>query len=500
MNLYEVLSPIAEQLEISVSLNWKQLVVHQVESQVDAVGSADIFVAIRGTRYDSHKDLAKVADKMPVALIVEDASQVPKSYKGVVLKVESSRRALALISHQVFQQPTRSLFVVGVTGTNGKTSVTCILQHLLERSNIPTARIGTIGHFFGEKKLDTLNTTPGPIELCQRLKDFNSMGAKGLVMEVSSHALDQYRVDGVHFNVAIFTNLSHDHLDYHKNFENYFLAKSRLFGDLLYESRKFPAIAVVNMDDPYAYRLPVDSKAHIITYGKNLKADIRFEIAQMSWEQTGFDVFYNNQKYSVQIPLIGEFNVSNFVACAAALTSIGMSVSRAASLMVDFEGIPGRMQRVQNSKGYHVFVDYAHSPDALNQILQTLKTIRDQSRSFSAKIWTVFGCGGDRDQTKRPKMAQAAEAFSDHVVVTSDNPRSEDPNKIMDEILMGFTGKIKVLTDVDRAKAIELAIKGAQPGDVVVIAGKGHEEYQEIQGSRLSFSDYSVAQKILENL
>lgn len=459
------------------------------------VAEGSVFVAIRGHSSDGHKFLAEVALKKPSALVVEESSAVPGDFQGLVLVVPSGRRALDQLSTRFYGEPSRKLLMFGVTGTNGKTSCSYLIEHILQKVRIATGVIGTIDHHFRDQVWKTGNTTPGALELQQRLAEMLAAGAKAVAMEVTSHALDQSRVDSVEFNVVMFTNLTLDHLDYHGTMEKYFAAKQKLFTDLVLHSRKVPISAVVNLDDEWGQRLRVSHHAHIWTYGQNPKADFSFKVLKGDFNQSEVQLMTPFGSFKAVLPLCGDHSVSNAVGAMTACAAIGIPVSASFKALADFKGVPGRLQSVPNSAGLSILIDYAHTPDALSRVLDSLQKVRSE-RKLTGRIHTVFGCGGDRDKSKRPLMAQIAEEKSDAVIVTSDNPRTEDPLLILEDIRKGFVGK-KAVFEPDRKKAILLAVATATAGDVILIAGKGHEDYQEIGNQRMPFSDFQVVQEAL---
>lgn len=460
------------------------------------ITSGGVFVAIRGSKFDGHQFLANAASQGALALVVEDTALVPADFRGFVLQVPSSREALDILASRFYQEPAQDLFCVGVTGTNGKTSVTYMVEGIFNSAQLPTGVIGTVNHHLLEKEWPSEMTTPDPVFLQKRLREFKDAGAKAVAMEVSSHALDQHRIDSVPFDTVIFTNLSRDHLDYHQNMEKYFEAKQRLFTDLLWKTSKKPCHAIINTDDKMGRRLHVADPAVLLTYGAK-DSDIRYEILTMDFALTEFKVITPLGEEMVALPMAGTHNVMNSLAALGAGISAGLSVAHCAQALARFTGVPGRLQSIPN-RHLSVFVDYAHSPDALENVLVSLRRVRENLQS-SAKIWTIFGCGGDRDKGKRPLMAEMALRYSDRVVVTSDNPRSEDPQAIIQDILAGVpaAAKSSVQVHVDRRKAIQETLQQAQDGDVVLIAGKGHEDYQIVGTEKLPFSDVLIAQEVL---
>lgn len=473
------------------------------------VSPGTVFIAIRGRSADGHDFVGQVLEKGASAVVVDAAfpraaiEENMKNFPGAqFVQVENTRKAREILSLAFYRDPSQRLLCIGVTGTNGKTSITYILEHLLSHSRLQVGVIGTIDHHLGSKRWPTRHTTPDPITLQKRLFEMREEGAQVVTLEVSSHALDQGRIDGVRFNVVIFTNLTHDHLDYHRSMEDYFAAKQKLFTDHLWQSNKIPLFAIINTDDPWGRKLRVAGKAGLWTIGKNEKgrsrpADFLFSVKEMNFSGCHLSLETPFGPFEGEIPLCGIHNVYNVVSAIAAVATLGISPEQSLKAVRSFPGVPGRLQRVPGASK-HVFIDYAHTPDALEKVLKTLVEIHANTSRLGQLI-TVFGCGGDRDAAKRPLMAQVAERWSDHVIVTSDNPRSEDPDKIIEEIHRGFSAehRHKVHREPDRRKAIALALQLCRPGDVVLIAGKGHEEYQEVGREKFPFSDAQVARELL---
>ncbi len=454
-----------------------------------------IYIAIRGHSGDGHDYIPQAIQAGAIALVVEDPSAIPKDYKGAVVEVLDSRISLQSLSQCFFGAPGDSLTGVAVTGTNGKTSCTYILEHLFNQLGQDCGVIGTIDHHLGSKKWKTQLTTPDPITLQRRLKDFADQGAKSFVIEASSHALYQNRIDQG-FDVVMFTNLSRDHLDYHKDMEEYFQAKARLFSDkMLKESAD--CMAVINGDDPYGKRLvEMAAGRRTYTFGKSESAHLRFALVETRLDGTDINLTVGGQyNFLIKSPLIGEHNVYNLVGCLAVIYGLGLDLKKAAQSFQTFRGVPGRMQRVEGKKGEFGFVDYAHTPDALEKAILSLKSLIEKDK----KLITVFGCGGDRDKGKRPIMGALASRLSDVTIVTSDNPRTEEPGQIIKDIYAGIQDpKTKnVMPCLRREEAIEQACQLAQPGDAILIAGKGHEDYQIIGHDTLHFDDYKILKKYL---
>lgn len=481
------------------------LEVQGVFSDARQVTPQSVFVAIKGVQTDGHLYIPQAIQAGAMALVVSDVSKVPTDFSGLVVQVADARETLDMLSSRFHLFPGQELFCVGITGTNGKTSVTYMTEHILNSADLPTGVIGTINHHLGDQVWPSAMTTPDPVALQKRLREFRDAGAMAVAMEISSHALDQHRADSVPFNTVVFTNLTRDHLDYHKDMESYFKAKERLFTDLMWKSLKYPTYAIVNTDDKYGRRLKVAGSVNIWSYGTNRDADLRFQIKKMDYTLTQFHLKTPAGECEVSLPMSGVHNVMNAVAAIGVGMSAGIPLKVCADAMSRFPGVPGRLQTVLTSfaprKKVSVFIDYAHSPDALENVLTAIQNVRTNLKS-SSKIWTVFGCGGDRDKGKRPLMAQIAVTFSDRVMVTSDNPRTEEPKTIIEEIVQGISqaelGKTQV--QADRKIAIETVLQQADDGDVVLIAGKGHEDYQIIGTEKTPFSDYKIAQEILEKL
>lgn len=498
MNLRELIGGIGES-----SQPLSEAEVSHLTPDSREVSPGSVFVAVRGETVDGHDFIEKAVSQGAVAVIVDAGFNAPAELatKTAVVKVPDTRVAQDQLARRFYQDPSQRMLCIGVTGTNGKTSVTYLLEHLLNQSRVQTGVIGTINHHLGNHIWPTQHTTPEPILLQKRLSEMKGEGAQAVAMEVSSHALAQSRVDGIQFNIGIFTNLTRDHLDYHKTMEHYFAAKQRLFTDLFWNSSKMPLFAIVNRDDPWGRRLRVSSKAGIWTYGaarknRSEEADFAFTIDEMSFSGMHLRMETPFGPFEGDVPMCGVHNAYNIAAAVAAVATIGVPVDQALHLMAFFNGVPGRLQKVSGISK-NVFVDYAHTPDALEKALATLHDVRRRA-TVQGQIITVFGCGGDRDKGKRPEMARIAELSSDQIVVTSDNPRTENPDQILNEVMAGFSpeGRQKVHRESDRKKAIAMAVQMCRPGDVVLVAGKGHEDYQQIGTQKYPFSDVKVVQEV----
>jgi UDP-N-acetylmuramoyl-L-alanyl-D-glutamate--2,6-diaminopimelate ligase len=429
--------------------------------------SADLFVAIRGERVDARK----FVPGLHVAAVLAD-SEVSAAPGVTVIQVADAR-ALA-------GNPAASMPVVGITGTNGKTTVTWMLESIVTQDGGITGVIGTTGHRIGSQKIPANHTTPEAPVMQNMLAEMKSAGCRMAAMEVSSIGLEMRRADAIPFKVGVFTSFSRDHLDFHTSMDAYLKAKARLFDTLLSPD----GIAILNADEPAC--LKIDTKGRTTwTYGFSSNASFHIQNTQASVDGTTFDVCTESETYTFSLPLIGTHNVYNAVAAMAAAKALGIDTQTIIQGLGSLGTIPGRLEPVPNSRGITVLVDYAHTPDALTCVLGSLHGLTD------GRVITVFGCGGDRDSGKRSEMGSAASSGSDHVFVTSDNPRTENPYSIIEDILPGINGPHSI--EEDRAKAIEGAIALAKSGDIVLIAGKGHETTQTIGDIHLPFDDRTVA-------
>lgn len=396
--------------------------------------------------------------------------------------------AEAAMAKEFYEHPDAQLFLVGITGTNGKTTTAYLIRHLLEQREKKCGLIGTIEWIVGQHLFPSSNTTPDLLQNYKLFHDMVAMECMGCVMEVSSHALDQGRTESIEFDVAVFTNLTQDHLDYHGSMEEYAKAKARLFTSLHPGQKKFAKTAVVNADSPFCSQMIAGCcSASILRYGIEQECELRASHVALSPSGLSFDVTWKDQTWHFTSPLIGRHNVYNLLAATAVALLQGMSLKEIAASLKNFSRIPGRLERVPNKKGLNIFVDYAHTDDALSNVLTTLRELK------KGQLITVFGCGGNRDREKRPKMGAAVEALSDLAIVTSDNPRNEEPEEIIHHILAGLKKPEEALVIVDREKAIYRAIQLAKPDDIVLIAGKGHETTQIFSQQTIAFDDRAVA-------
>ncbi len=476
-------------------IDWQQMspdfVVQGVTSDSRTSGAGFIFVAVKGVNSDGHDYLQKAIDQGACAVVVEFTQKIPASYKGAVVQVLDSALAYASVLSEFCSHPEDKLISVGITGTNGKTSTSYLVEQILNFAHVPCGVMGTIDHHLQKNVWKSSLTTPDAATFYQRLQDFLSLGAKAYVMEVSSHSLKQKRVP-TRFDVVLFTNFTRDHLDYHSTMDDYFESKQKLFTEHL--KLEGDVFAILNADDANVKKVRVDRRAQTFTFGQTEDCDFYFKITQTTVDGMQYEVREKKSTYKYQTSMIGAHNVANCVGAIAVARCLGVSHETCQLSMAQFTGVPGRLQRVPNKHRRHVFVDYAHTPDALEKVLQAVLKIK----APNAKLITIFGCGGDRDQGKRPLMMQMAQKYSTHTVVTSDNPRSEDPQHIIDQILAGGSTTKNTTTEVDREEAFRKALALSQPEDVIVVAGKGHEDYQIIGTTTLPFSDLEKMQSLLQ--
>jgi UDP-N-acetylmuramoyl-L-alanyl-D-glutamate--2,6-diaminopimelate ligase len=457
-------------------------------------GAGALFVAVRGLTMDGHRFVADVMRRGAVGIISE--LDAPEDFEGAWLKVENARSALAKAASVIYGNPSHNLKLVGITGTNGKTTTTYLCFALAEANAEKAAMITTVEYKIGEKSEPAVRTTPEASDTNKFLREAIDDGCGMAVMETSSQAIDLHRCDWLRFQVAIFTNLTRDHLDYHLTMENYFDAKKKLFDGRLGET---PASSVINIDDKYGARLAKELKTNnqrVVTFAQNAPADLTAENIEVSLiKGTSFLLKTPAGERQITSPLVGKPHVYNMLAATSAALELGYDLDSIQKGLETCVGAPGRFERVPHEGDFAVVVDYAHSDDAL---LNTLKTARDLTKG---RVITVFGCGGDRDKTKRAPMGEVAGRNSDLVIVTSDNPRTENPLQIIEEIKVGLKNtNSPYLAVSDRREAIFQAISRAKPNDVVLIAGKGHETYQIVGNDKFHFDDREVAQWALEKL
>lgn len=459
------------------------------------VQSGWVFVAMRGESTDGNRYIDTAIAAGAIAVVTDSPSQAPRDSVAWAV-VPHGRRALARLSANFYKRPAERLRVTGITGTNGKTTTTFIVEAILQAAGRKNALIGTVEYHLPGEVLPAPHTTPESLELNQMFARSLAHGATEAVMEVSSHALQQARVFGIPFDVAIFSNLTQDHLDYHGTMEEYFAAKRILFEGCGTEP---PRCAIVNIDDEYGRKLADFSRrrSQVFTYGIE-QGDFHAEHLEMTPQGNNFTMTTPDGPIELRSPLISLVNVYNVLAACAAAYARGCKPEQIAAGIAGMSRVPGRFERVDEAQPFAVVVDYAHTDDALKNLT---RLARDFATRSNGRVITVFGCGGDRDRTKRPKMGRAAGAGSDFVIVTSDNPRSEDPMEIIEESLPGLTEtKTRFVTEPDRRKAIALALTEAHSGDIVLIAGKGHERTQTTREGVFPFDDHQVASEELNRI
>ncbi|MFA5144046.1 MAG: UDP-N-acetylmuramoyl-L-alanyl-D-glutamate--2,6-diaminopimelate ligase [Candidatus Omnitrophota bacterium] len=462
--------------------------IERVTKDSRLVGRGDLFVAFRGYARDGHGFIDEAVARGAAAIAAEKDFEAPGGIVKILVK--DTRAALPVIADNFYGHPSQRLTTVGVTGTNGKTTITYIIESILKAAGIQPGVVGTISYRIGGKIVPASNTTPGPIELQELLAEIARLPRPCAVMEVSSHALDQRRTCGVKYDAAIFTNITPEHLDYHKTLEDYFAAKTRIFAAL-----KDGGVAILNNDDKRVAALKRSIKKRVITYALKKGADISATNIRLSLDGSSFDMISPEGSFSVSTRLIGRHNVSNILASAAACRALGVDRETIKKGVGALQFVPGRCESVECGQPFKVFVDFAHTEDALRNVLSLLREVS------KADVITVFGCGGNRDRAKRPLMGRAACRLSDSVVITSDNPRSENPSAIIDEIVGGVRGEFSNYeVETDRRRAIEKAFDAAGAGSIVVIAGKGHETGQIVGDKVLPFDDRVVAGEILSKV
>ena len=466
----------------------RDLAISRVESDSRRVRPGDLFVAIRGEKSDGVLHVPDAVGRGAVAVVSDRLA--PEGVGVPWIRVAAPRRALALLAARLAGDPAQRLVLAGVTGTNGKTTTTILLEAILKRHYGAAGFLGTIGYRMPRREIAADRTTPEATVIQELLADLVADGAKAAAMEVSSHALVLDRVEGCRFDVAVFTNLTRDHLDFHRDMESYYAAKKRLF-----DLRKPGAAGVINADDPYGQRLLREAAPPLSSFSPSgAPADFRPEAVACSFSGTAFEVVHAGGRFSVASPLAGRFNVSNILGAAAAGVCLRIDPAEIAAAIAGVKKVPGRFERVEAGQAYPILVDYAHTPDALERLLQAVRELSDR------KILLVFGCGGDRDRGKRAPMGQIAGRLADIAIATSDNPRSESPDAILEEVEIGLnaSGATKYLLVPDRREAIGRAIELANPGTVVVIAGKGHETTQVIGSVEIPFDDRKIAAELAE--
>ncbi len=451
-----------------------------------------VFFAVRGEKNDGHDFISEAIDRGAVAVVCERNGFI--SHRATKVQVKDCRKAMAQMAAEFYGHPSRRLKMIGVTGTNGKTTIAFLARRLLERAGYRTGLLSTIRYEVGDRVLPAGRTTPEALDLQQLLSQMVRAGCQACVMEVSSHAISQNRILGVEFDIGVFSNLTQDHLDYHGTMENYYSAKEQFFKQL--QSGSKSARAVINHDDKYGRRLLESGYVQATSFGLEEPADLVAHNIGLGRQGIRYELLAGDTRAECWVPLTGRHNVSNSLAAIGVALAVGVPMETAIASLAAVQPVPGRLEPVPAGQPFSVYIDYAHTDDALRNVLETLREIT------TGRILLAFGCGGNRDTTKRVKMGEVAAQFADYTVITSDNPRRESPAAIAAQIEAGFL-KVKShgsRTILDRHLAIEEVISMANPGDIVLIAGKGHETYQELQDTVVPFDDRVHATAILERM
>jgi UDP-N-acetylmuramoyl-L-alanyl-D-glutamate--2,6-diaminopimelate ligase len=486
MNLGEILSGVALLQPLAPEL--AQTTITDIAYDSRRAGAQSLFFAFPGSKVDGRQFAADALARGAVVVVSE--SPAPPDFAGRWIQVEHGRRALSLAARNFLRRPDERLFLTGITGTNGKTTTSYLIDSVLRAGGKITAMIGTIEYHLAGRVLKAVNTTPESLDLLRLFADLESAGGTHVTMEVSSHALALGRVYGLNFHTTIFTNLTRDHLDFHGDMEHYFAAKQLLFEGA---GGAPPKYAVLNRDDEWARRIKVNPKTEVLWYGLGPEAGLRPRHIASGFSGLRFDLQFGKLRFPVESRLIGKINVYNILAACGAGLSYGLAPEVIAHGIADLKAVPGRFERVDEGQPFVVVVDYAHTDDALRNVISVARGLNPK------RVITLFGCGGDRDRAKRPLMGQAAAEASDFVVLTSDNPRSEDPLAIMNDALVGIRRvDVPHIVEPDRQAAIRRALKEAREGDIVILAGKGHETYQVLKDKTIDFDDRAVAREVLK--
>ncbi len=486
MTVEEVFEGVWLRAAIPAALREKQI--HGLDYDSRRIQPGFLFFAFPGTHADGRRFASEAMEKGTLGVVSE--LPAPDGFRGSWIEVGHGRQALALASRNFYGKPDERLGLTGVTGTNGKTTTAFLIDAILRAGGKKTALVGTIEYRLAGEVRPAVNTTPESLDLYRIFHDLEQVGGTHATMEVSSHALALGRVFGITFHTAVFTNLTRDHLDFHQTMENYFEAKRLLFAP---DGARPPGWAVINNDDPYGREIGATGK--VLRYGLKAGADLKGSELEMSFEGLRFTVEHGTQKIRLQSSLVGRINAYNILAACGAALSYGIDWKTIAAGIAECPRVPGRFETVEEGQPFLVVVDYAHTDDALRNVIAVARELRPK------RVITLFGCGGDRDRSKRPLMGMAAGEASDFVVLTSDNPRSEDPLAILNDALVGLRRyDTPHLVEPDRAKAIRAALAEARPGDSVILAGKGHESYQVLKDRVIHFDDREMAREILREL
>ena len=493
----KTLKDIISTLDVQQVQGDQNVSIQDITADSRAVKLNSLFIALDGATVDGHNYIDKAVAAGAVAIIVSKPVTVPDDV--CVITVSDTRQAMMVCVPYFFDYPANRMRMVGVTGTNGKTTTTHMIRHILKAQGHKVGVIGTVHIMIGDTSYPIHNTTPDVVDLQHILHQMVQENVEYCVMEVSSHALALGRVSGVEFDTAVFTNLTQDHLDFHKTFENYLAAKCKLFEQVSASDQvKDNKGAVINIDDSYGHRVMEKTTAPTITYSTLGKGTLNASDVHMSTKNSQYTVNYKGESYPVSMNTTGLFNVYNTLAAIGACLQEGISMEAIDTALKTFSSVPGRFELIEEGQDFAVVVDYAHTPDGLQNILETAKAIKEN------RIIIVFGCGGDRDATKRPIMGRIAAEYGDKIYVTSDNPRTEDPVQIVKDVEVGVKEALRDGTSyeviVDRREAINHAIHDAKAGDIVIIAGKGHENYQILKNETIHFDDREEARKALKEI
>jgi len=485
MTLGEILAGVRLKAPLSPQLS--QIRLEGLDYDSRRVKPGFLFFAFAGSRTDGRQFARNAVERGAVAVASE--SSAPDGFAAPWIEVAHGRQALALAARNFYRQPDERIALTGITGTNGKTTTSFLIESILRAAGKTTALVGTIEYHLAGRVLPAVNTTPESLDLNRLLADLEKEGGTHAVMEVSSHALALGRVYGLRFHTAIFTNLTRDHLDFHHTMEDYFAAKQLLFSGV---GAPPPCWAVLNRDDEWCRRVTLAPGTEVLWFGLGQGATVRARHISSNLQGLRFEVHGPKVRFTVESPLLGKINVYNILAACCAGLSYGLAPETIAEGVAQCRAVPGRFERIDEGQPFGVVVDYAHTDDALRNSIAVARGLEPR------RIITLFGCGGDRDRSKRPLMGQVAAENSDLVVLTSDNPRSEDPLAIMNDALVGIRRTdVTHIVEPDRATAIARAIKEARPGDIVILAGKGHEPYQVLKDKTIDFDDREVARGVL---
>ena len=466
----------------------KEIEITGLSANSKTIAPGNLFVAKKGLKSDGAQFIGESINAGASAVLTDLYDPfLPSPITQLIAQKGQIHDVEAKLAATYYHFPSRELFLAGVTGTNGKTTTTYLIRHLLSDQEHPCGLIGSIEWVLGNKIQPSSYTTPDVITNHRSLREMLNGGCLSAAMEVSSHALDQKRTAGLEFDVAIFTNLTQDHLDYHHTMEEYALAKAKLFSELSKE-----AVALFNIDSPIWTTMSKNCKARKMTYGVEKEADVCAREIELSDKGIRFQLDYQGKKTLISSSLIGSYNVYNILAAIGTALVYGTPIDEIQAKLAEVIQVPGRLERIENRQGFSVFVDYAHTDDALEKVLRALLELK------RGRLFVVFGCGGDRDRMKRPKMGQAATTLADFSLITSDNPRGEDPMTIIEDVLQGCKDPSRYLIEPDRKIAIERAISMLEPTDLLLIAGKGHERYQIIGSRQVVFDDRDIAQQALD--